>query len=116
MKLLLDENMNPRFRHYLSAEHDVRSVGYMGWLGKVNGELLARARDEFDVLITLDQNMECQQNLTAADVAVIVLRAGTDDIKVLLTLVPQIYEQLHTVRRGRFYNIPPKDNSDDWTD
>ena len=43
MKLLLDENMNPRFRHYLSAEHDVRSVGYMGWLGKVNGELLALA-------------------------------------------------------------------------
>ena len=109
MKLLLDENMNPRFRHYLSAEHDVRSVGYMGWLGKVNGELLALARDEFDVLITLDRDMECQQNLTAADVAVIVLRAGTDDINVLRTLVPQIFERLHTIERGNFYSIPPKE-------
>ena len=109
MKLLLDENMNPRFRHYLSAEHDVRSVGYMGWLGKVNGELLALARDEFDALITLDQDMKDQQNLTEEDVAVIVLRAGTDDINVLSKLVPQILERLLTVRRGRFYHIPPKE-------
>lgn len=109
MKLLLDENMNPRFRHYLSAEHDVRSARYMGWLGKVNGELLALARDEFDALITLDQDMEDQQNLTDDDVAVIVLRAGTDDINVLKRLVPQIFERLHTVRRGRFYHIPPKE-------
>ena len=111
MKLLLDENMNPRFRHYLSAEHDVRSVGYMGWLGKVNGELLALARDEFDVLITLDQDMECQQNLTAEDVAVIVLRAGTDDINVLRTLAPQILERLHTIERGNLYSIPPKEQT-----
>ena len=109
MKLLLDENMNPRFRHYLSAEHDVRSVGYMGWLGKVNGELLALARDEFDGLITLDQDMECQQNLTTADVAVIILRPGTDDINVLRTLVPQIMERLHTIERGVFYSIPSKE-------
>ena len=109
MRLLLDENMNPRFRHYLSAEHDVRSAGYMGWLGKVNGELLTLARDEFDVLITLDTDMEDQQNLTAEDVAVIVLRAGTDDINVLRTLVPQIFECLHTIERGNFYSIPPKE-------
>ena len=109
MKLLLDENMNPRFRHYLSTEHDVRSVRFMGWLGKANGELLVLARDEFDVLITLDQDMECQQNLTEEDVAVIVLRAGTDDINVLRTLVPQIFERLHTIERGNFYSILPKE-------
>ena len=109
MDLLLDENMDPGFRHYLSAEHDVRSAQYMGWLGKVNGELLALARDEFDALITLDQDMEDQQNLTAADVAVIVLRAGTDDINVLRTLVPQILERLLTVERGKFYCISPRE-------
>ena len=109
MKLLLDENLNPRFRHYLSAEHDVRSVRYMGWLGRVNGELLALARNEFDVLITLDQDMKDQQNLTVADVAVIVLRAGTDDINVLRTLVPQILGRLLTVERGKFYSIPPEE-------
>ena len=109
MNLLLDENMNPRFRHYLSAEPDVRSARYMGWLGKVNGELLALARDEFDVLITLDQDIEDQQNLTAADVAVIVLKAGTDDINMLRTLVPQILERLLTIERGKFYSILPKE-------
>ena len=109
MKLLLDENINPRFMHYLSVEHDVRSVRYMGWLGRVNGELLTLARDEFDVLITLDQDIEDQQNLTAADVAVIVLRAGTDDIHVLRTLVPQILERLLTVERGKFYSIPSEE-------
>lgn len=108
MKLLLDENMNPRFRHYLSAEHDVR---YMGWLGKVNGELLALARDDgFDVLITLDQDIEDQQNLTAADVGVIILMAGTDDMNALRTLVPQILDKLRTIGRGEIAHILPKEN------
>ena len=79
----------------------------MGWKGKVNGALLALARDEFDTLITLDQKIESQQNLTDAGVAVIVLRPGTDDIDTLRALVPQILELLLTLRRGEVVYIPP---------
>ena len=106
MRLLLDENMPHPFRREV-PDHDVRTVDYMGWKGRVNGELLALARDEFDALITLDQKIVSQQNLTVADVAVIVLRPGTDDIDALRSLVPQILERLLTVRRGEVAYIPP---------
>ena len=106
MKLLLDENIPVDFRRYIPG-HDVRTVDYMGWKGRINGELLALARDEFDALITLDQKIESQQNLTDADVAVIVLRPGTDHIDALRALVPQILERLQTVERGEVAYIPP---------
>ena len=63
MRLLLDEDIPYPLRHYF-PEHDVRTVQYMGWDGKSNGELLALARDEFDALITLDQRIPHQHNIT----------------------------------------------------
>ena len=38
MRILLDENMPPQFRHNF-PEDDVRSAQFMGWLGHHNGEL-----------------------------------------------------------------------------
>ena len=106
MRLLLDENMPVDFRRQIPG-HDVRTVDYMGWKGRVNGELLALARDEFDALITLDQKIESQQNLTDTDVAMIVLRPVSDHIDALRALVPQILERLLTIRRGEVAYIPP---------
>jgi hypothetical protein len=45
----------------------------MGWASKTNGELLALASAEFDVFLTSDRNLSHQQNLSAFDIAVIVL-------------------------------------------
>lgn len=108
MNLLLDENLPLDFRHYLPG-HDVRTAQYMGWKGRVYGELLVLAQDDFDVLITLDQSMEFEQNITEEDVAVIVLRAGSNDSAVLRTLVPEILATLYTVRRGEVRYIPPRE-------
>ena len=105
MKLLLDENMPHDFQHYLS-EHEVRTVDYMGWKGKGNGELIALARDDFDALITLDQNIPYQLSSTPTDTAVIILSAGTNDIDALRTLVPELLVQLHFAKRGEIIRIP----------
>ena len=106
MKLLLDENMLVDFRRHIPG-HDVRTVDYMGWKGRINGELLALTKYKFDTLITLDQKIESQQNLIDADTAVIVLRPGSDHIDALKALVPQILERLPTLRRGEVVYIPP---------
>lgn len=106
MRLLLDENLPVHFRRDIPG-HDVRTVDYMRWKGKVNGELLALARGEFDALITLDQKIESQQNLTDADVAVVVLKPRTDHIDALRALVPQILEHLPTLGPGEVAHIPP---------
>jgi hypothetical protein len=45
----------------------------MGWAVLDNGKLLQAAEAAFDVLITTDQNMRHQQNLTGRRLAILVL-------------------------------------------
>ena len=106
MRLLLDEDMPHAFRHCLPG-HDVWTVQYMGWNSKKNGELLALAQNEFDVLITLDQKIPYQQNLTSADVGVLILVAGTDNARALENLTPQIMEALPDIKRGEVVHVYP---------
>ena len=62
MKLLLDENLPKRLKNDF-PEHEVFTVRDKGWNSVKNGELLGLMLTEnFDVLITFDQNLEHQQN------------------------------------------------------
>lgn len=106
MKLLIDESLNVRMRH-LFTEHDARTVDYMGWKGVGNGELLALARREFDAFITRDANMPEQQNITAEEIPIVVVRARSNRISDLAPLVPQIREALRTIQRGQVVRIYP---------
>ncbi len=63
MKVLLDHCVPRRFGKLL-AEHQVRTAFEMGWAGLKNGELLAQAASRFDAFVTVDQNVQFQQNLT----------------------------------------------------
>lgn len=107
MRVLLDEQMPWDLRHYIPG-HDVRTTWYMGWRGKRNGELLALARDEFDVMITLDQTIPDEQNITEADVGIVILSAGTNKFEELRPLIPELIDRLDTVRRGEVIRIPDK--------
>ena len=104
MRLLFDEGTPWPLRHYLPG-HEVWTTQYRGWDGKSNGELLVLARDEFDVLITVDQSIPYQQNITERDVAVVILEAGTNDMEDLIPLVPELLDRLHTLRRGEVVRI-----------
>ncbi len=75
MKVLLDENLDHRLRGHLGA-HEVFTASYMGWDGFKNGQLLRAAEDNgFDVLLTGDQTLRHEQNLTGRRLAIIVLSA-----------------------------------------
>ena len=104
MRLLLDESMDVRLRH-MFVGHEVRTVRYMGWDSKSNGELLALARDEFDVFITVDQKIPDQQNITGSDVAIIVLAARTNAMVNLLPLIPRVLDVLQDLKRGEIVRI-----------
>ena len=106
MNVLLDEDMPHSFRHLLVG-HDVWTVDYMGWKSTINGELFALARNDFDVLVTLDQKTPYQQNLTASDIAVIILIAGKGRLEDLIPLAPQVLEVIPTVKRGNMVRIRP---------
>jgi predicted nuclease of predicted toxin-antitoxin system len=58
MRVLIDECAPSVLRRTLAKSgHSCRTVQEMGWSGKKNGELLALAHNEFDVLITVDTNL-----------------------------------------------------------
>ena len=104
---MLDEQMPWDLRHYIPG-HDVRTTWYMGWRGKHNGELLALAREEFDVMITLDQTIPDEQNITEADVGIVILSAGTNKFEELRPLIPELIDRLDIVGRGEVIRIPDK--------
>ena len=52
------------------------------------------ATGEFDVFLTADRNLSYQQDVSAFNIAVVVLIAGTNSIEELRPLVPRILEAI----------------------
>ena len=100
MRILLDESLPRKLRLELPG-HDAQTVQRRGWAGLKNGTLLREASQEFEVLLTGDQNLEFQQNLTTLPIAVIVLVAVDNRIETLRPLIPQVLEVLKTIQLGQ---------------
>jgi hypothetical protein len=78
----------------------LRTLPEAGWAGKQNGELLRLAEQEFDVLVTNDQNIEHQQVIRRFALAFVVLVAPTNDIADLLPLMPELNRVLPILEAG----------------
>jgi len=74
LRILFDKNVPVGVRRFLS-EHEVRTFVEMQWHPQLeNGELLrASEAAGFDVMVTSDQNIVYQQNLTGRRLALVVL-------------------------------------------
>jgi len=104
VRVLLDEALP----HDLADElpgHEVRTVSGRGWAGLENGELLRRAHAEFDVFVTMDQNLPHQQNLAAIGMAVVLVRAKSNRLVDLRPLVPAILAAVAVVRAGEVRRV-----------
>lgn len=97
MRILLDESLPIELRTEIVG-HTVRYVREMGWSGLRNGELLARAAAQFDVVVTADRNIEHQQNLNTLPVSVTVLVARSNRIEQLRPLLPRLLEALSSLQ------------------
>lgn len=72
MRILFDQGTPAPLRRYL-PDHTVVTAYERGWANLSNGNLLRAAETEFDVLVTTDQNLGYQQNLTGRRLAILVL-------------------------------------------
>jgi hypothetical protein len=72
LRILFDQGTPAPLRQYL-ADHFVATAFEMGWAELDNGSLLLRAEAQFDALVTTDQNLRYQQNLTNRNLAIVVL-------------------------------------------
>jgi predicted nuclease of predicted toxin-antitoxin system len=72
MRILFDQGTPVPLRRHLSA-HTVSTAYERGWSALSNGDLLAAAEAQFDLLLTTDQNLRPQQNLAGMRLAILVL-------------------------------------------
>jgi hypothetical protein len=103
-RVLLDENLPRGLAGELSS-YAVSTVHDQGWKGIANGDLLKRAAQQFDVLVTADQNLQYQQNLEAAELGVVVLVARSTRLQDLKPLVPVLVEAIAVVRAGELRRV-----------
>jgi Domain of unknown function (DUF5615) len=98
MKLLLDECTPRRLRNDFPG-HQIQTVPEAGLNGFKNGRLLRTAVEQgFEVLITVDQRLRFQQNLSKFQLAVIILVATPCRYPQLKPLAPKVLQVLETIR------------------
>ena len=104
MRILLDENLDWRLEQFLPG-HEVKSVPRIGWAGLKNGKLLARAQENFDVLITMDSSMASQQNLSKIALAIVALRAPSNRLADTAPLMPKVLALLPSLKPGKVARV-----------
>ena len=106
MKLLFDQGTPAPLRGHLLA-YSVDTVAEKGWSDKGNGELLDLAEQEgYGVLVTTDQNLRFQQNLTGRGIGLVVL-LSTDWREVRLR-TREVGEAIAAVRPGAVIEVPTR--------
>ena len=72
MRILFDQGVPVPLRHHLTG-HTVATAYERGWSNLSNGDLIQAAELEFELLVTTDQSLRYQQNLTGRRIAILVL-------------------------------------------
>ena len=73
MRILFDQGTPVPLRQHLT-EHSVDTAFELGWATLDNGDLLDQAeREGYELLITTDQQLSKQQNLSDRELAILVL-------------------------------------------
>ena len=102
MRILLNHGVPAPLRDFL-RDHIVDTAYEMGWARLENGLLLSSAEAAFDALITSDQNLRYQQNLTGRRLAVLVL--PTTSWPKSQAHVEDVVAAVSRLRPGEFFEL-----------
>ena len=105
-RVLFDENMPHKLRRDL-PEFTVSTVQEEGFSGLRNGDLLSRAAGRFDVLVTLDQRLRYQQNLSALRIGIVVIEMPDTRLVHVRALVPQLRQAIADIAVGEVTLVKP---------
>ena len=106
MRILIDECTPRALKGFLSKHgHESLTVQEAGWSGKENGELLAVAETEFDVLVTVDTNLRYQQNLTGRRIAIVVLQSSSNRLEHLRQHFPAVVLAVEKIKPGEIVQV-----------
>ena len=107
MRVLLDECVHIGVKGAFSG-HVVTTVTEIGWRSSKDGPLLAFAQDRFDVFVTIDRNLERQQNLSKLKMGIVIVRVPSNEIAHYEPLFDQLEAAVETIRAGQvIYVVSP---------
>jgi hypothetical protein len=102
-RILFDENVPEGIRRKLIG-HTVKPVPELGLARLTNGDLMdAAEKSGFDVMITTDQNLSYQQNLTGRRLALIVLTTNHWDM--IRPNVDRVVAAVEAIQPGGFITV-----------
>ena len=90
---------------FSGSGHTCETVREAGFGGKENGELLSLAEGRFDVLLTVDKNIRHQQNVTNRRIAILVIRAASNDIDDIRPHLPGMLAALRSIKLGQIVEV-----------
>ncbi len=100
MRILLDENLDWRLKRALVGHH-VESVQSNGMAGLKNGRLLAQAEQSFELFITMDGNIQFQQNYSALKLCIVALKARSNRLADTEPLMVKLLARLSELTPGK---------------
>jgi hypothetical protein len=104
MKLLFDQGTPVPLRNHL-LNHIVETAYEKGWSNIKNGDLLTRAEsDGFDALVTTDQNLLYQQNLTDRKISIVVLM--TTSWPRIKNHIDRVVQEIDSLKPSGYVEIP----------
>ena len=105
MRVLLDECVHAGIKRAFPSD-TVMTVPEAGWSGIKNGKLLALISGNFDVFLTIDQNIRHQQNLANLPFAILFVSVPNNMIESYLPLYDLIRETVRRLQPGDVAVIP----------
>jgi len=106
MKVLLDECAPKALEIFLRKHgHECLTVQEAGWSGRENGDLLAVAETEFDVLLTVDANLRYQQNLAGRRIAIVTLQCSSNRLEHLRPYFPACLSAIEKIKSGEIAQV-----------
>jgi hypothetical protein len=103
VRILFDQGTPVPLSEHLPG-HSIETAYAKGWSVLRNGELLAKAEAEFDLLITTDRNLRHQQNLAGRRIAILVL--PTTSWPRLQRIVREIAAAVDSLKPGQYLEVP----------
>lgn len=99
MKILLDENIDVRFKKFFTnSHHEVHTVHDMHWNGIKNGTLLTLLNEHgFNCWIVVDKNIPYQQNISKLPCTIIVLDVFRNTLDRIERLLPDLLAALDSI-------------------
>lgn len=103
MKILFDQGTPAPLRRFLTKQQ-VSTAAELGWSQLTNGDLLNQAeRSGYECLITTDQNLRYQQNLSERTISILVLRSASWPR--IQTRIDEIVEAVESLASGSYLEL-----------